>query len=198
MKRFFAVFTVLVLLCSCSTAKPTENTGTDSKSTSEISNEGGFESSFETAKAIPAGYQEVDFGEFSLLICENSFSGCAPMEIVTIKNNQFVGNNNQSKRVIAELLAIEDAVDKGKPFVLYDAKYSSAVNTVELSFNGFSAKKYHIQTQIDKNSSGLSNKIFYCIYLNDKIITFAYYPVMGYGGMHAEDIESVLDTIRLK
>lgn len=211
MKRIFAILMALMLLCSCSTTKPIEHVSTESESTQEISGENTPESS--TGKPekndlenndspiieeIPEGYQEIDFSEFSVLICDDSFSGCAPMESVTIENNQFVGDDGESKRVVAELLSVEDIVDTNNPFAFYDEKYSSSVNTVEISFNGYTAKKYHIQTQLDEALPVLTNNIFYCIHLNGKIITFAYYPVMGYGGLHAEDIETVLGTIKAK
>jgi len=40
------------------------------------------------------------------------------------------------------------------------------------------------------------NTIYYCTELDGKVITFAYYPVMGMGGLHTEDIETVLNTIQ--
>ncbi|MGN0629015.1 MAG: hypothetical protein ACI4IW_05255 [Oscillospiraceae bacterium] len=192
--------------------EPTEHTGLENESTPQISNESVPESSLEKpeendsennddssiTEEIPEGYQEIDFGAFSVLICDDSFSGCAPMETVTMENNQFIGEDGESKRVVAEFLSIEDIVDSDNPFAPYDEKYASAVNTVELSFNDHPAKEYHIQTQIDDAVPVLTNNIFYCIQLNDKIITFAYYPVMGYGGLRTEDIEAILGTIKAK
>ena len=208
MKRFFAVLTALVLLCACSTRRTVENTKPESESTTENSIESLPESSFEVseesngrspdAEEVPHGYREIYFGEFSVLVSDDSFSRCAPMEIVTMENNQFIGDDSENNRVIAELLSVDDVADKNELFAPYDEKYFSAIDTVELLFNGFDAKKYHVQTQADEALSVLSNNIFYCICLDDKIITFAYYPVMGHGGMHTEDIETVLNTIRLK
>lgn len=211
MKRIFAILTALMLLCSCSTTEPIEHVSTESESAPEISGENTPESPTEKPEKndlenndssiieeIPEGYQEIDFGEFSVLICDDSFSGCAPMESVTMQNNQFIGTDGESKRVVAELLSIENIVDDNNPFAVYDEKYSSSVNTVEISFNGYTAKKYHTKTQLDEALPVLTNNIYYCIHLNDKIITFAYYPVMGYGGLHTEDIETVLSTIKAK
>ena len=135
MKRIFSILMALMLLCSCSTTKPIEHVSTESESTQEISGENTPESS--TGKPekndlenndspiieeIPEGYQEIDFSEFSVLICDDSFSGCAPMESVTIENNQFVGDDGESKRVVAELLSVEDIVDTNNPFAFYDEK----------------------------------------------------------------------------
>lgn len=152
---------------------------------------------------IPAGYREVDFGTFSVFIRDDSFSKCAPMENVSVENNRFIGDDGENKRVIAELVSVEDVADNDDPFALYDERYASSVNTVELSFHDFAAKKYHIQTQSDEAAPVKVNTIYYCIYLsdniinrNDKMVTFAYHPVMGLGGLHTEDIEAVLDTIR--
>ena len=190
-----------MLICSCSAAGLIENMSEESapevssQTTSAKAEDDGDKSS--EAKEIPEGYRSVDFGEFSVLICDDSFSNCAPMEIVTAENNKFIGNDGENKRVIAELISVEDVTDHSAPFAVCDEKYSSAANVAELTFNGFEAKKYHVQTKADETSSVLSNNIFYCIYLDEKIITFAYYPVMGYGGMRTENIETVLDTIKL-
>ena len=118
------------------------------------------------------------------------------METVTMENGQFVGDDGENKRIIAELLAVKSVDDSDAPFVAYDEKYSDAVSTEELSLGGFAAKKYHIQTQSDGPVPVKTNEFFYCIYFNDQMITFAYYPVMGMGGMHTEDIEAVLNTIK--
>ncbi len=212
MKRLLAVLVVLMMLCSCSNSRSVEKINPESQSTPQVSGESepepssGFseESNFENSneapdtEEIPVGYQEADFGEFSVLVCDHSFSGCAPMEVVTKENNRFVGDDGETKRVIAELLSVEDVTDKDDPFAFYDEKYSSSVNTVELLFHDFPAKKYHIQTQNDEVIPIKTNNIYYCVCLNGQIATFAYYPVMGQGGLHTEDIEAVLDTIRLK
>jgi len=118
------------------------------------------------------------------------------METVTMENNQFIGDDGENKRVIAELLSVENVTDSANPFSPYDKKYEAAVDISELTFNNYNTKKYHVQAQIDSTSSMLSNSIFYCIHLNDKMITFAYYPVMGYGGLHTENIESILATMK--
>lgn len=184
MRKIFTVFVLLMLLCSCSTTNSIDHINSESEIIPEISEE------------IPEQYREIDFGEFSVLICDDSFSECAPMESVTVENKKFIADDSESKRVIAELLSVEDIADNNNPFAVYDEKYSSSVNTVEISFNNYAAKKYHIQTQLDEDFPVLTNNIFYCIRIDDKIVTFAYYPVMGYGGLHTEDIETVLNSIK--
>lgn len=196
MKQFFAVLAALMLLCSCSTTEskeiqkvPAASEKTEVSHTAETAPPPAIEE-------IPDGYETVDFGEFSVLVCEDSFADCAPMETVTMENNQFIGDDGENKRVIAELLSVENVTDSANPFSPYDKKYEAAVDISELTFNNYNTKKYHVQAQIDSTSSMLSNSIFYCIHLNDKMITFAYYPVMGYGGLHTENIESILATMK--
>lgn len=204
MKRLFAVLLVLVLLCSCANRSTVEKPNGEKEIPPQISNENEQEASAELVKEskpenngeeqeFPDGYREVDFGDFSVLVSEESFAGCAPGETVTMENNQFVGEN---AKVIAELLLVESVVDSNDPFAPYDEKYSDSVNTIDLSLGGFASKKYHIQTQEDGALPIKTNRIFYCIALEDKMITFAYYPVMGLGGLHTEDIEAVLNTIK--
>ncbi len=198
MKKILAILAVLMMLCACSSPEIPENT-TESVITpppveADVSDVKNDEPT--AAEEIPDGYETVDFGEFSVLVCDDSFSGCAPMETVTMENNQFIGDDGENKRVIAELLSVENIADAGDPFAPYDETYSTAVNTEELSFNEHPAKMYHIQSQIDPSSSVFSNNIFYCIHFHDKMITFAFYPVMGYGGFHTDNIEAVLATIQ--
>ena len=146
---------------------------------------------------IPEGYREIDFREFTVLVCDDSFANCAPGAVVTFVNTEFVDDTGEDYRIIAQLLRIDDLEEDQEPFALYDEKFASSVNTVKLSLGGFSAKKYHIQTQVGGPLSTIDNTIFYCIDLDGKMVTFAYYPVMGFGGLHTEDIEAILDTIRI-
>lgn len=210
MKKLLAVLVVVVLLCACTSRGRVEEITKESESTFPAIEEAAPDTlpdteeeldidignPLEDVEEIPEGYTKVDFGEFAVLICDTSFSGCAPEEAVTKENNQFVGDNGEQKRVIAEVVSIEEVIDSDAPFAPCDEEYLSAVNIVDLVFNGFSAKKYHIQTQSDGPVPMKVNTIYYCIELDGKIVTFAYYPVMGMGGLHTEDIEIILDTIQ--
>jgi len=212
MKKLLAVLMVTMLLCACASRGRIEETAPKEESTPPVLEEAVpdtspsaeeeeldvdiGDSTTSVAEEIPDGYSKVDFGEFSVLVDDNSFSGCAPEEAVTMENNQFVGVNGEEKRVIAEVLSIEDAIDNDDPFAPYDEEYDSAVNTVDLTLNSFAAKKYHMQTQSEGPVPMKINTIYYCTELDGKVITFAYYPVMGMGGLHTEDIETVLNTIQ--
>lgn len=194
MKKLMAVFMALMLLCGCASPAPVENTG--AKSPAQTPAESAKVEEAPSAEVeIPEGYREADFGEYSLLICDDSFADCAPGETVAAENDQFIGDEN---RVIGELLSVEAVSDKENPFAPYDEKYAAAVNSTEMEFNGFAAKKYHTQSQADPSLSVLTNKIYYCIEIDGDVLTFAYYPVMGLGGLHAENMENVLSTIRAK
>ena len=196
MKRMIAVMMALMLLCACGTTETPLNANKPDEGAAGISQESSSENSTPSSEEeIPEGYQLVEFEKFAVLLCDDSFAECAPEEKVTVSNHQFVGND---ERVIAELLSVEEIADKDKPFAAYDEKYADSVNSVELSFNGRAAKKYHIQKQADPSVSLKTNEIFYCIELGDEMLTIAYYPAMGLGGLHTENIETVLSTIRLK
>ena len=184
MKRLFAVLFLLLLLSSCSLPELKRKTSTEEKASVLTEKE--------DEKMLP----EVDFGVFSVLVYADSFSGCSPDSVVTFENNQFIADSGTNKRVVSELLAVDYFVDGDDPFSFFDEKYLASINTVELSLNGFPAKKYHIQTQLDGPVSTMVNTIYYCVHLDDKMVTFAYYPILGFGGLHTEDIETILDTIR--
>ena len=211
MKKLLAVLMAMMLLCSCASRSMVEKPNEEEESMPPVSEEVSPDTSsapqeeeldidvgdpsFATEE-IPDGYYRVEFDGFSVLVSGDSFAGCAPMETVTMENGQFVGNDGENKRIIAELLAVEAVDDPDAPFAPYDEKYSDSVNTVDLSLGGFAAKKYHIQTQSDGPVPVKINEYFYCIYCNDRMIIFAYYPVMGMGGMHTEEIEAILNTIK--
>lgn len=210
MKRLLAVLMVIMLLCACANRGKVEEPTPENENASPVAEEVApntspspeeeldvdiGDPSFATEE-IPDGYSAVDFGGFRVLISENSFSACAPGEAVSVENNQFVGDNGEEKRVIAELLSAEIATDPDAPFAFYDEEYSSAVNTTDLTLNGFAAKKYHMQTTAEGPVPMKINTIFYCIDIDGEIVTFAYYPVMGMGGLHTQDIETVLNTIQ--
>ncbi len=211
MKKLLAVLMAMMLLCACASRGMVEKPNEQEESRPPMVEEAASDTSPApqeeeldidvgdpsfAAEEIPDGYSRAEFGEFSVLISDESFAGCAPMETVTMENGQFVGDDGENKRIIAELLAVEAVADPGAPFAPYDEKYSEAVSTEELSLGGFAAKKYHIQTQSDGPVPVKINEFFYCISYNDQMITFAYYPVMGMGGMHTEEIEAILNTIK--
>lgn len=148
-------------------------------------------------KVIPEGYRKVDFEGCSVLIGDNFYQSGTPVEEILPFENQLMGDDGENIRVIAEFLSAEDIADLNTPFAAADEKYAASINTVELSLGGFAAKKYHIQTQVGGPLSAIDNTIFYCIDLDGKKVTFAYYPVMGFGGLHTEDMEAILDTIRI-
>jgi len=210
MKRLLAVLMAMMLLCACASRgtvqKPSEEEESTPPAVEEVSPDtspGPAEEeldvdigdpSFATGE-IPDGFAEVDFGDFSVLISQESFAGCAPTETVTMENGQFAGDDGENKRIIAELLSVEAVADSDAPFAPYDEKYADSVNTVNLELGGFAAKKYHMQTQSEGPVPIKINTLYYCICLEDQVVTFAYYPVAGMGGLHAEDIETILDTI---
>lgn len=185
MKKIFSLILCFsLLLSSCSLPKQKEKTSTEE------------ETAVLTKKEDEEMSPEVDFGVFSVLVYADSFSGCAPDSVITFENNQFIADTDTKKRVVAKLLSVDFLVDGDDPFSFFDEQYSASVNTVELSLNGFPAKKYHMQTVSDGAVSVFSNTIYYCIQLDSRMVTFAYYPILGFGGLHTEDIETVLDTIR--
>ena len=199
MKRILAVLMAVILLCSCSARRPAESDAPTHAPESQPQTSQAPEAPAEEAPAeevIPEGFEKVDFGAVSVLVCADSFADCAPNETVTAENNQFIGTDGETRRVIAELLSVEPAADGENPFALCDERYSSAIGTEDLTFHGYAAKKYHIQTQAEGPVPVLVNTLYYCIDLEGQIATFAYYPVMGMGGLHTENIETVLDTIR--
>ena len=183
-KKLLAVLFLLLLLSSCSLPELKRKTS--------IEEETAVLTEKEDEKMPP----DVDFGVFSVTVCGDSFAGCAPDSVITFENNQFIADTDTKKRVIAELLSVDYLVDSKDPFSSFDEQYSASVNTAELSLNGFPAKKYHMQTVSDGAVSVFSNTIYYCIQLDSRMVTFAYYPILGFGGLHTEDIETVLDTIR--
>ena len=146
---------------------------------------------------IPEGYRKVDFEGCSVLIGDNFYQSGTPVEEILPFENRLMGDDGENIRVIAEFLSAEDVADPAAPFAAADEKYAASINTVELSLGGFAAKKYHIQTTLEGPVPAMVNTIYYCIQLDDKMVTFAYYPVMGRGGLHTEDMEAILDTIRI-
>ena len=178
MKRLLAVLMAMMLLCACASRSMVEKPNEEELAAPIIeeyapdTSPGPQEEELDVdvgdpsfaTEEIPDGYSRVEFGEFSVLISEESFAGCAPMETVTMENGQFVGDDGENKRIIAELLAVKAVDDSDAPFVAYDEKYSDAVSTEELSLGGFAAKKYHIQTQSDGPVPVKTNEFFYCIY----------------------------------
>ena len=148
-------------------------------------------------KEIPEGYRKVEFEGCSVLIGNNFYQSGTPVEEILPFENQLMGDDGEKIRVIAEFLSAEDIADLNAPFAAADEKYAASINTVELSLGGFAAKKYHVQTTLEGPVPATANMIYYCIKLDDKIVTFAYYPVMGRGGLHTEDMEAILDTIRI-
>ena len=148
-------------------------------------------------KVIPEGYRKVDFEGCSILIGDNFYQSGTPVEEILPFENQLMGDDGENIRVIAEFLSAEDIADLNAPFAAADEKYAASINTVELSLGGFAAKKYHIQTTLEGPVPAMVNTIYYCIQLDNKMVTFAYYPVMGRGGLHTEDMEAILDTIRI-
>ena len=176
MKKLLAVLMAMMLLCSCASRSMVEKPNEEEESMPPVSEEVSPDTSsapqeeldidvgdpsFATEE-IPDGYYRVEFDGFSVLVSGDSFAGCAPMETVTMENGQFVGNDGENKRIIAELLAVEAVDDPDAPFAPYDEKYSDSVNTVDLSLGGFAAKKYHIQTQSDGPVPVKINEFFYC------------------------------------
>ncbi len=148
-------------------------------------------------KEIPEGYRKVEFEGCSVLIGDNFYQSGTPVEEILPFENQLMGDDGETIRVIAEFLPAEDVADPATPFAATNEKYAASINTVELSLGGFAAKKYHVQTTLDGPVPAMVNTIYYCIQLDDKMVTLAYHPVMGLGGLHTEDMEAILDTIRI-
>lgn len=212
MKRLFALIMVLVFcLTSCSSVKIKiwDSAEKDKEEILDkdddmfaIENDNSLETQepLPMQNEIPIGYEEIDFGDFTVLICDDSFSNCTPDSIVNFDNekNCFIANNGIDTWVVADLISVDDIENEIEPFEFYDEYFSKSVNTEKYIWNDYRVKKYHIQTQSEGPVAIKINTIYYCIELDDKMVIFAYYPVMGFGGLHTEDIETVLSTIRSK
>lgn len=154
-------------------------------------------SQMERESSIPEDSYQILLGEFSFWFPKEGFS-YGMTEPVVAKEGILYSDAGESARVVAELISVSPITDSDSPFLACDQLYSEAENTWESTFGEYAGKGYLIQKPITEGAvGGYDNTVFYCIAVEDQLVTIAFYPAFGLGiGTQREEFETVLSTIQ--